>query len=140
MDKTQALMDQAYARFKANRQWSKQDFWDQLDAQERIAVFAGNLNYQVENGGFMQWFDNGYATDEVTGFLIRLCQRIGSPTSDKVEMILRDFLDHTRGRNSRDDDADDWDSLFELLEPLNTRYYEINNQFMSDVETYLGKD
>lgn len=35
---------------------------------ERIALAVAKLNYQVENGGFMQYFDNGYASGRDGGF------------------------------------------------------------------------
>jgi len=64
----QVLMDEAYDEWQKNRdRWSYSDFINNLDDLHRKAVLIGNLNYQVENGGFKQWDFNGYSEfiDEV---------------------------------------------------------------------------
>jgi hypothetical protein len=63
----QLLMDKAYAdeRTRANtdgNNWSYNRMLSEATDIERLAVVLGNLNYQVENGGFNQWVDNGYCT------------------------------------------------------------------------------
>ena len=52
-------MDKSYNKFKND--WSKSQFYFNLKPLEKRAVALGNLNYQVGNGGFTQWIDNGYA-------------------------------------------------------------------------------
>lgn len=56
----QGLMDSAYAKWPEGG--SQPDMMMTLTPAERTAVLLGNLNYQVQNGGFRQWVDNGYAT------------------------------------------------------------------------------
>lgn len=43
----------------------KHEVIDSLSEYHRIAVCLGNMNYQVENGGFSQWIFNGYALEDV---------------------------------------------------------------------------
>ena len=67
IDIHQKLMDKAYAdeRTRANKDnnsWSYNRMVREASDLERLAVVLGNLNYQVENGGFNQWVDNGYCT------------------------------------------------------------------------------
>ena len=52
-DYLQNLMDEAYLKWKKiNNDWNLKDFDLSLDYKHRNAVLFGNLNYQVENGGF----------------------------------------------------------------------------------------
>lgn len=67
----QQLMDSAYELCQKHKNWDKDDFFDHLDYIQKVAVALGNLNYQVENGGFSQWGFNGYAEIHY-GFLSRL--------------------------------------------------------------------
>jgi hypothetical protein len=69
----QLVMDSAYGLWRDNEQWSYEDFMFNIPALERRAVALGNLNYQVNNGGFMQWIDNGYAKD--TQHVLRVIAR-----------------------------------------------------------------
>jgi hypothetical protein len=67
-DLHQLLMDKAYnderKRTDADPEstWSYNRMVREASDLERMAVVLGNLNYQVENGGFNQWVDNGYCT------------------------------------------------------------------------------
>lgn len=62
-DHMQRLMDEAYAFWQQNKKMPRSEFLDRISAIQKIAVLLGNLNYQVCNGGFMQWIDNGYCLD-----------------------------------------------------------------------------
>jgi hypothetical protein len=59
----QNILDEAYDWWKSHDETSYSDMVDNLDsADKRMAVLAGKYNYQVENGGHIQYFDNGYAS------------------------------------------------------------------------------
>ncbi len=137
--KMQAHIDLAHARWrKPDNTWSHQDFWDQLSAAERIAVFVGNFNGQVLNGGFTQWHDNGYATTEVLGFLMRLCKRLGTETTLLVYDLLVKFEDaqeELAASYERDSDYHTFDATAEKLDDV---YYAIrDDSFILDVEASL---
>jgi len=57
------------------------------------AVVAGNLNYQVCNGGFGQWVDNGYAVNAWT-HLEDLLSRMGTRTSRSILIMLGAFKEY----------------------------------------------
>lgn len=63
----QNLMDESYDLWKKekNKNLSYVDFLDQVEKElsllHKVSVIFGKLNYQVENGGFLQWYDNGYS-------------------------------------------------------------------------------
>ena len=64
----QAIMDIAYALWqsKEGQNWTHKEMLEQVTDGygfiSRLAVQLGNLNYQVENGGWIQWYDNGYGS------------------------------------------------------------------------------
>lgn len=136
----QELMTQAYERWQANRDWSIEKFWDQLDADERMAVFTGNFNYQVENGGFIQWYDNRYAQPQVVDYLLRLCDDINTDASKKVKELIKSFknaLKSCQVDRRGDLEIEDWDALCDTCNGLDSPYYEINQQFLEDMEKYI---
>lgn len=135
-DKLQALMDQAYARWQG-QSWDKQQFWDQLDAKERIAVFFGNMNYQVENGGHSQWMGNGYATQEVVEFLIRHLRTLGTSEANVQMQHLAEIRDLC---NEEGWDSDRWDDeIWEAvdLDSFDRTFYKINDKLLLQVEEKL---
>lgn len=124
----QAAMDGAYLRYQSNPTWSQQQFWDQLTGRERFAVFIGNMNYQVENGGFLQWWDNGYATDETVGYICTVCRGIKSDASLEVLRIVEAAVHGRTVPHCK---------LMNYLYDLSRAYWEVKEQFMGDCEAYF---
>lgn len=61
----QSLMTDAYAVFRQpDVTWSSR--WDAVSVPHRVAVLLGNFNYQVENGGLIQYVDNNFARETAT--------------------------------------------------------------------------
>ncbi len=137
-DRHQELMDRAYDRWQSeDNNWSKQDFYDQLDAKERLAVFTGNFNYQVCNGGFGQWDGNGYASSEVIGYLQRLLKRIDTENSLKVLALLERFRRARETFKDYGEDDEAHEDYVDKLDDLDTAFYAINDQFLVEVEAEL---
>jgi hypothetical protein len=136
MTNMQTLMNQAYARWQAleHQQWSQEDFWDQLDSKERFAVFLGNLNHQVQNGGFLQWWSNGYATPETFGYIKRACNRIGTDSAKQVGNMVTCAEDICEEYNAGEVSWRDMNDTFSSLDPI---FYAICDQFIADAEAYL---
>jgi len=72
MDRAYAGYEQKAGRQQVNRAFDNREkqsghrnFLDALAEPEQLAVVFGNLNYQVENGGFTQWIDNNYYEDTI---------------------------------------------------------------------------
>jgi len=61
----------------------------------RIAVQLGNFNYQVENGGFFQWYDNKYAGEDLDDIIDILEKSVefGIEGADKILKLLYQFRD-----------------------------------------------
>lgn len=156
MSKHQELMNVAYARFEGHKEWSKKDFWNQLGDTERLAVFAGNLNYQVDNGGFQQWHYNGYSAQAT--WLLEHLPKFG-PISIKVANLIFDAMVAIEDWKPDVEEwvADEWededghfhqDGYYEMVpneeEPyvdqLDEPYYALQDEFLAEVETVLQKD
>lgn len=137
-DRHQTLMNQACDRWQKDRTMSKADFFDSLDADERFAVHTGNLTYQVQNGGFMQWRDNGYATPEAVGYLRHTLTRMGSPAATEVRKLLDQFASFTEAcEDARRMDEDEWDELRAALDPLDIAFYDVDETFLAECESWL---
>jgi hypothetical protein len=111
-DRHQEIMDEAYDRWQAHNKigrkviedhgqdwynehrnstakfllWSMEDFWAQLSPREMVAVFTGNLNQQVQNGGWLQWHDNGYS--DCANWLIGQLPKFGEVSKQVAQMVV----------------------------------------------------
>ena len=132
----QSLMDAAYTAWQAEQSKSYDDFIFDLDGTHKAAVLIGNLNYQVENGGFTQWMDNGYGDHAAD--VARVLARIGTPTARRVdEMVQTVKATWARYEADRRRWADDNDDNYPDFDALDTEYYSINAQLLIDTEAYL---
>lgn len=140
-DLHQQLMDQAYDRWKASgSKWSKEQFYDSLNAQERFAVHTDNFNYQVCNGGFMQWWYNKYGTPATVEYLLRAMERMNTETAKAVTELLKRYkkaVGTTDPRKHHDEEA--WDEIMAEMDGLDRAFYDINEQFLLDCEAHLQK-
>lgn len=99
----QGLMDEAYARWQEGGDLhgkSSRDFIAALPPLHRYAVMLGNLNYQVHNGGFNQWVDNGYAV--VAEDLIEVLKLIGTRNAIKTISLINVLIPHIDFSETRD--------------------------------------
>jgi len=150
----QELMDSAYEKYAdhlSNEEWMKI-----LTPLEQKAVVLGNLNYQVENGGFVQWVDNGYYLDSP---LVKTClKEMGTELALQVLKMVEDVLVETIPDAKRtgfcgkywrcelkedswfgdDEDEDYEEPSHSSFESHDSEYYKINEQFMVEVEAYLS--
>lgn len=145
------LMARAYDRWRANAgAWSMAQFWAQLSPAEEVAVYFGNFNYQVENGGFSQWgpLGNGYGTPEVIASLLGHIGKM--PPTDETRVVTglikrasSLFEDAAAGTANTDEyDEDDWDEHdgddnWTSLHRLDGPFYKVNHAFIEQVEAYL---
>ena len=152
-DLIQELMDAAYKRWQDhnesvdnnyNLQWDQQQFWDQLSEAEEIAVYVGNLNYQVENGGFQQWVDNGYG--ECWDKFKPILKNMGyESTSNMARLIEDDIIEHYKTYEEickliatrLCGEYEDWIKLPDTDWVDNQYYDRYQKQFLLDVEDHL---
>jgi hypothetical protein len=113
------------------------------------AVITGNLNYQVENGGFSQWHYNDYSItiDDLIIFFTNNFK--DNNVIDKLKYILNEVVDTL---NWLDDGKDCVKNLYDYKEffiekleeeiendfnSLDVRYYEINKKLNEILEEYF---
>jgi len=149
-DTTQFLMDKAYARWQHSsaKNWSYMEFLSHLPQVEKYVVVIGNLNYQVENGGFSQWHGNGYS--DSFSLLQAALDEIGTPTAEAVFDIVKKVMDVFNDRDSDQDDgyySDGYysdgeevdEEVYEYLDKLDDKYYSLKKQLLTDVEAWVKK-
>jgi hypothetical protein len=124
----QRLMDEAYSLWESNPKWSKIQLALNVSPMHRAAVVLGNLNYQVENGGFSQWLYNGYGEGCLKELLLHHLTDVGTEGAKRVAGMVREVLELDPERVSGEDTDD-----------LDDEYYTMNDQFMVDCEEYLKK-
>lgn len=129
----QSLVDKAYDRWRDEwKDLSYEEFISRLPERERFAVLTGNLNYQVENGGFSQWAENGFLSTAPT--LLDLLKRYADrPVIAKVRQIVAEAV---RVYDSRNPDATDWNRLSEL----DQQYCAIKEEFLQEIESILSEN
>lgn len=175
----QVLMNQAYDRWQENndkikkdlknkkitedeakeKMWGYKDCIVQCSSEEKIAVMIGNFNYQVENGGFSQYYDNRYA-DFADQLLVVLKKVQGAKifkVMPRVVALLETaipYFNELRNESlygkSADcycteddcycDDEDDEMDLYNQLRELDGKFYEVNEQFILEAEMLFDDD
>ena len=129
IDIHQQLMDEAYEEWQKHAEtWDKDVFFDHLDFIHRVAVALGNLNYQVRNGGFAQWHDNGYSESHYD-FLTRLDTKEYSRLTEGLMLMCKAYSelknnDIRRADRGYDDDEDRESSV---TDQCDTAYYKLKN-------------
>ncbi len=109
---------------------------DDLSKIKELAVMFGNFNYQVENGGLLQWDDNDYSKD--LGSLYAFLDDCDYNQKAKFMQVLDDFsyvktaikeLDRFNDWYDKDYVAiqDDWKNYFEnyLLNNMPNEYKQM---------------
>ena len=139
----QGLMDRAYIRWV---DISRVEWLAGLEGDEITAVHFGNMNYQVENGGWSQWVDNNYATPEVICFIRNRMRYDLEQTPDvaRAAQLLEEVTPHIEGLidlYSRPPSERDYlkeGDLIERLSDFDDRYYAVNGGLLRAVENYLA--
>lgn len=130
----QKIMNDAFAKCQDGMAFV--DFLALLHGKEKHAVLLGTLNYQVENGGIMQWFDNGYGA-HIEDVLDTL-RCVGTPRTLELYEKLDGFrveYGNIQRTNSDDDDLCVGSESFD-------RFYYSNpfrDEYLQDVEDFLRR-
>ena len=145
----QQLMDEAYDKWRNNKNWDYNEFVGELDIKHALAVLTGDLNYQVKNGGFSQWYFNDYAS-EAQKLLTLLSFYKEEPVIaeviqlvEKAVKIIDEYeIGIIRVTSKRDYYAEEIEELNnemqDKFDELTDKYYKINNEFMKVMEKILS--
>jgi hypothetical protein len=136
----QALMDVAYDRWQTNPHIkSFKDMLNTCTPKERAACILGKLNQQVENGGFLQWVDNGYAMGS-HDWLESLLESMG-PVSKKVLVLCQEMLSYCNDEGELQDEDGDGDHdprPWEASNALSTDFYNLEEEWHPEIYAYLA--
>jgi hypothetical protein len=151
----QKLMNKAYDLWSTEegKELNYSDFLDVVsDKFGKLysnAVITGNLNYQVENGGFSQWHYNDYSItlDDLIIFFTDNFKN--NEVIDKLKYILNEVVDILdwldEGKDCVKNLYDYKEFFIEKLEDqvqkelnqLDEKYYEINEKLNEILEEYF---
>lgn len=159
----QRLMDLGYREWQKpeNRKWCYRDMveWAGETYGEVVKLFIllGAANYQICNGGFLQYFDNGYASGEggchhhdedilLHKEMLALIGGYGLHLSEiglEVYAILAAFR-IVRDDESETEDEDDGCRRGEVantddLDVLDARYYAVNAKWVKDIKVLTAR-
>lgn len=128
-----SLMNKAYDRYTP--EMTHAQFTAQLVGLEVLAVHYGNLNYQVENGGFSQWQGNHYQTDASLGAIRTLLTMVNTDEARQVQSLIDQFVALGDQNDVDDDDLDAWgDSENSLCKA----FYQINDTVIDQIEAVFA--
>jgi hypothetical protein len=137
-------MDEAFDiwRSPSGKGLGRDEILNELSVPQRMAFVLGTLNYQVENGGFFQWHDNGYSVNfKETLWAIK---RVGGPLADELLTMMQQLLkaiDAGDPRNQWGDLDPDEPGIYDRIEELklDDTYYDFNESWMDNIEEYFTK-
>lgn len=138
-EELQAVMDRCYEWCrKCGYDMSYGQFLKSLRDNDRAVVTCGNLNYQVENGGFNQWLDNRY--DSGAPYLLAMCDEIASPATKQVAELVREAMrrNDVNNRMFESNAFDPIDEDYLSMDSLDESYYAISDQFLTDVAAWYA--
>lgn len=150
-------MDDAYDLWRSKPGISREDLFDLISFKHKAAVVLGNLNYQVENGGFAQWIDNGYCLN------IHIVKRVlekfikwendGFEESKKhaqkvIDMLaeIEQYIDLNKEDRgcmgsyllNKDEDAED--EMGEMLNKYDAEYYAFSDFLFEGLEAWFKSE
>ncbi len=160
----QRLMDLGYREWQTpeNRKWCYREMveWAGETYGEMVKLFIllGAANYQICNGGFSQYFDNGYASGEEGCFrrhdedlplhreMLNLFGKYGlhqSELGSEIYAVLAAFrivLNDDTECEEEDDDCRHGDvGNTDELDALDARYYTVNEKWVKQLKVLAAK-
>lgn len=120
-----------------DRRATRADIASVMPPRVNFAVFLASMNYQVENGGWKQWMDNGYSGDGVVLLpMLEAAADLDIPDAKAVHDVLKSALDDIREHQAsgRSDfgwtslDDDDCDVFRTLCDEQDLAFYAIEGR------------
>jgi len=127
----QAIIDQAYHAWRDHKDWDYPTFLSELSEMHRWVVTLKNLNYQVTNGGFFQWWENGYHCNLEELFRMLETLKGKCPLVAQIDSITRAAA---RMLQDFDLETDDYEQLCSDLDPHELAYYELEEEWLGQLE------
>ena len=127
----QAVIDESYQLWLQNKGWSYPEFLQNLNPHQRRVVTLKNLNYEVTNGGFTQWWENGYHCN--AGELLQMLEGFAKNGSlgAQILVLVKAAL---RLLQEFDWEEGDYEALWFKLDPHELVYYELEEDWLNLLE------
>lgn len=123
------------------RMWS---FTDMLangcdNEKQQAACVLGKLNQQVENGGFIQWVDNGYAS-ESWDLLSEILPQMGPASKEVLELCneIMAYVDDGEGSFREVENDEEWQEICDVSDRLSDQFYELRDRWHPEVYALLA--
>lgn len=142
----QTFRDQLYSVWEDNKHWTRPEFVAHCSDEMQVnnwsvnCICIGDMNYRVENEGFIGWLKaEGHATDDDFEVIIDLCRSLKTPVGYKIAAIISSvqvFVKRYRDWGTQEK----FTELEEDLEILTHEYQALRYQFIEEVERKLRQD
>lgn len=145
----QTFRDFLYEVWEQNQDWPRSKFLDHVASGgvrdddtltwQLYCICLGDMNYRVENEGFIGWVKAGYATNDDFETLTNLCRHLKTPVGYKAASVIsavKTFYDSNRAGHRGVTNAD----LVGDLQVLTEAYLAIRYDLLVDVERKLRQD
>ena len=130
----QQFVDRAHDYWQLHDGMSYERLLKEIAPELRVAMIAGKLNYQVGNGGFDQWWANGYGKDRMLGQAVQVLSIVEGEACKKVLGLVGRFGRVVEEYEESYEDEDDYSTA---SNDLDTEFYKVNEAFMDEVEAWL---
>lgn len=122
------------------RMWEFGDMLVHSDTLHQIACVLGKMNEQIENGGVIQWVDNGYAHASID--YLQDCLTDCGPVGQKIWGMLKPFLElyiDENGDKRHYDDECDYEEAYNLSDGLSDEFYAVSDDWHNEVYALLER-
>lgn len=135
-----AILEVLYATWHEHKEWRYSDMvhYARLVYGEiaEFAVLMGTFNYQVNNGGFSQYEENGYASDYPR--LLKLYEKLLPDTEFHIKTLA--FLKSApepEYASTHYTDEDYNDEYYQVYDEFDSTYYSIGDELMAKLEMFF---
>lgn len=133
----QLIVDNSYSLYTPDM--LREDFLNNLSDYEKLAVQFGDFDYQVENGGIVQWYEDDYGDDVWN--LMKFLNHSDYSHKDSFMEILEQ-LAHVKGAIDELNIYNEWfskdyDTRIKALDGYDKVYSNIKDSWKKYFEDYL---
>lgn len=142
----QNVLNEIHGKWQSDEDMSMEQLLEELPTWAHKFVFAmAKLNYQVENGGFSQWIDNGYAGGGQGDLLWSELPKDPKnfPILSKIRSLILSVADELQGL---DGDFNSFDQAEEILDEsrsedfVRQKFIEENEGSIDTLERFFDGD
>jgi len=141
----QTFRDKLYDMWENNPHWTRPQFLDYIHADDMSGwalncICVGDMNYRVENDGFIGWLKaEGHATERDFTTIVNLCRSLKTPVGYKVAALVSSVQVFLMGIR-RDQSDENYQLFADDVGILSDEYLKLRYDFMTQMEQKLRQD